>query len=299
MRQDSEPQDRFFTGSDGLRLHARDWGPRHTSHLPLVCLPGLARTARDFDALAASISTGGAGPARRVLAIDYRGRGESGYDRNWRNYDMRVENADILTVLDGAGIGHAVFLGTSRGGLHIMMMTATRPAAIAGAILNDIGPVIEAKGIARIKGYVGKLPAPVSWQDAANIAKRIMSAQFDSLSEEDWDAYARLTFKEENGRFVARYDTNLFRPLAELDLDQPLPQLWPQFAGLSHVPLMAIRGAHSDLLSQETFAQMQARHPDCASLTVPGQGHAPLLLDDPTIQAIGRFVTGVDERAAA
>jgi len=292
-RNGAPARSHFVTAMDGLRLHAREWGEPSRARA-LVCLPGLARTAEDFDALARAVASGQAGPSRRVVAIDYRGRGLSERDRNWRNYDMRVENADILAVLTAFEIGEAAFLGTSRGGLHIMMLAATRPAAIGCAILNDIGPVIELRGLARIRRYVGKLPTPTSWSDAVDLCRKVMSAQFTALSDHEWETYARLTFSEENGAFVPRYDPRLANVLGEIDLGAPLPTLWPQFEGLRRRPLMILRGEHSDLLSPDTFVAMGERHPDCRSLTVAGQGHAPLLMDAPTIARICDFLAEGD-----
>src|ERR687898_1755817 len=145
--------DLFVSAFDGLRLYSRDYGPRFARALPVVCLPGLARTSADFHDLALALSQDGKRP-RRVLALDYRGRGRSAYDRDWRNYDLKVELADVLGVLAAAGIEEAVFVGTSRGGLIAMALAAARPAAVRGAVLNDIGPVIEGRGLVRIRGYV-------------------------------------------------------------------------------------------------------------------------------------------------
>lgn len=289
-----QPLSHFITVADGLKIHAREYGATAREKLPVVCLAGLARTSLDFDRIATALANGSAGVPRRVVAIDYRGRGLSDRDKNWQNYDMRMENADILQVLAALEASEAIFIGTSRGGLHLMMMAATRPAAIRAAVLNDIGPIIEAKGIARIKGYVGKLPQPKSWSDAVDLAKRIMGAQFSVLSEDDWLAYAKLTFEETDNGFAPRYDTALMRSLDAFDLEKPLPVLWPQFAGLNHAPLLAIRGENSDLLSQETLEEMGKQHPACDTYVVPGQGHAPLLLDDASIARVSQFVTRVD-----
>jgi len=288
---DVSDESRFITAGDGLRLHYREYNAAYSgSATPLVCMAGLARTAMDFDILAKAIAFA-PNQNRRVIAIDYRGRGLSDRDRNWRNYDMRVENADILSILAAARIEQAVFLGTSRGGLHIMMLGATRPGAIRAAILNDIGPVIEAKGLMRIRGYIGKLPQPSSWDDAVQLAKQLMSAQFTGLSEDEWRVYAGLTFEEQKGKLVPRYDPALSKPLAEMNLEQGAPVLWPQFDGLRNVPLLAIRGENSDLFSQETQEAMAARHPSCETYTVTGQGHAPLLLDQQSIERIRQFAS--------
>jgi len=121
-----------------------------------------------------------------------------------------------------------------------------------------------------------------------------MGAQFSSLTEDDWLAYAKLTFEETDKGFAPRYDTALMRSLDAFDLEKPLPVLWPQFAGLNHAPLLAIRGENSDLLSQETLDEMGKRHPACETHVVPGQGHAPLLLDDASIARVSAFIARVD-----
>lgn len=288
----------YVSAADGLKLHAKDWPCAakiaDCAPLPLVCLPGLARTADDFDAIAGRVSQGRGCRARRVVALDYRGRGQSEFDRDWRNYDMRIENQDILTVLTALGVDEAVFLGTSRGGLHLMVLAAARPGMMRRLIINDVGPVIEAKGLARIRGYVGKLPQPRSWDDAVDLCKKIMSAHFNGLDESGWRAYAQLTFQEVDGKFIPRYDTKLMKVLAAMDLNVPLPPLWAQFNGLRHAPMLVLRGENSDLLSVKTFQQMADAHPQCQTHTVPGQGHAPLLLDDATQARITAFIAEGD-----
>lgn len=289
---------RFVTAQDGLRLHVRDFGETLGDALTVVCLPGLSRSADDFTVLAQALADGESGPARRVLAIDYRGRGKSDWDPDTRNYDLMVELADIASILTALSVPRAVFVGTSRGGLHTMLMGALRPALIAGAVINDIGPVIATEGLARIKGYVGKLPKPADWAGAVAALKAIGGAHFTGLSEDEWLAYAQLTFAEEGGALAARYDPGLMDNLKRLDLNA-IPELWPQFDGLQHVPLMVIRGENSDLLSAETAAAMIERHPGAELVTVKGQGHAPLLMDRPTIDRIAAFVSRCDAAVAA
>lgn len=288
-----EPVSRFVHAEDGLRLHVRDYDPDEATGLPVVCLPGLSRTADDFDRLATELSDGVQTQARRVLALDYRGRGLSAWDPEPKNYDLRVESNDIATVLVALGVTRAMFIGTSRGGLHIMLLGALRPAFLAGAVLNDIGPVIAAEGLARIKGYIGKIAPPTDWDSALGALRAIAGAHFTDLTDAEWMAYARLTFREADGVISGRYDPGLMENLKALDLDN-IPELWPQFEGLRHIPLQLIRGANSDLLTAATAQAMVARHPDCELVTVPGQGHAPLLMDAPTITRIAAFVDRCD-----
>lgn len=297
MDTDSGFRPFFISARDGLRLHARDYGPLASPALPVVCLPGFARTAADFHELALALAQDEAAP-RRVLALDYRGRGRSDYDKAWANYDIRVELDDMLQLLTAAGIEQAVFIGTSRGGLLAMALAAARPALIKGAVLNDVGPEIDARGLLRIRGYVGKLPVPRSYAEGAEILKRLSDQQFPLFGDAEWEMMARRTWTERNGRLVPDYDPNLLKVLEELDLEAPLPMLWDYFAGLNAVPLLAIRGANSDLLAEKTLQEMAERHPDCETFVAPGQGHAPLLGSKDMVRRIGKLISRAEKRAA-
>ena len=289
--------DLFVSAADGLKLYARDYGPRAGSALPVVCLPGLARTSADFHDLALALSNDEKRP-RRVLALDYRGRGRSDYDRNWRNYDLKIELGDVLQVVTVAGISEAVVIGTSRGGLITMGLAAARPALLRGVVLNDIGPVIDGQGLVRIRGYVGKLPSPRDYADGGEVLRSLFDAQFPRSTDEDWLALARTTWKEANGRLVPDYDPALRKILEAIDLEKPFPPLWGLFAGLKGIPAMVLRGANSDLLSAETLAAMGAAHPDLEAVVVPDQGHVPALRGRDMIQRIRRFVVRVEESGA-
>ena len=290
--------DVYVTAPDGLRLHLREIGERTAGGLPIVCLPGLARTTADFDALAAALASERNRP-RRVLVLDYRGRGLSEYDRNPDNYSIPVELADILAVLAARAVTPAVFIGTSRGGLLAMALASARPTAVAGVVLNDIGPVIEPQGLMRIKSYVGKLPQPRNFEDGADILKRLFGGQFTKLTETDWLASARRTWREHDGRLVPTYDPRLANALAAIDPEHPPPPLWDQFDALRNVPMMVIRGVNSDLLSAATVAAMQARRRETAVLEVADQGHAPLLAEADTIARIAAFVAQCEDRRDA
>lgn len=286
------PSSTFISAPDGLRLHASCYGQRSSPKTPVVCLPGLARTAADFEALAHALADG-AHP-RRVIALDYRGRGRSGYDRNPENYSLPVELADVLAVVTALDAMPAIFVGTSRGGILAMLLAAVRPTAIAGVVLNDIGPVIEPQGLMRIKGYVGKLPQPRNFEDGAEILRRLFHNQFPRLGPADWLASARRTFKEEKGRMVPTYDVKLAKTMEAINPEHSIPPLWKQFDALAHVPVMAIRGANSDILSPATFDAMRARHAKLETLEVPDQGHAPLLVEADIIARIASFVGRCD-----
>jgi pimeloyl-ACP methyl ester carboxylesterase len=263
--------------------------------LPIVCLAGLARTSADFHELALALAEDG---PRRVLALDYRGRGRPDHAKDWRDYDIRVELGDLMQVLAATGVEEAVFVGTSRGGLLTMALGAARPAAIRGVVLNDVGPVIDARGLLRIRGYVGKLPTPRSFAEGAEILKRLSDQQFPLFGEAEWEMMARRTWTERDGVLVPDYDPRLMKTLEELDLEAPLPELWPYFAALNHVPVLAIRGENSDLLAEKTLEEMAQRHPRCEIFTAPGQGHAPLLGSKDMVRRIGRLIMKAERQAA-
>jgi pimeloyl-ACP methyl ester carboxylesterase len=273
---DVEQSSVFVTAPDGLKLHVRCYGPRLAPSLAVVCLPGLTRTAADFHDLACSLASNLDAP-RLVLAIDYRGRGLSDYDRSPANYSLGTELADLRAVLTALDVAPAVFVGTSRGGILTMLLASAQPTAIAGAVLNDIGPVIESTGLARIKNYVGKLPQPKSFEEGAEIFRRLFGHHFTKLTDEEWLGYSRRSFKIEQHRLVPTYDVRLAKTMEGIDFDRPLPPMWPQFDGLGRVPLLVLRGQNSDLLSEETVAAMRTRRPSMDTITVADQGHAPIL----------------------
>jgi pimeloyl-ACP methyl ester carboxylesterase len=283
----------FVSAPDGLRLHARGFGRRDSRRRPVVCLPGLARTTHDFDGLAAALAND-TDRSRFVLAIDYRGRGESAYDSDPANYNIATEIADVLAILTALEVEPAVFVGTSRGGILAMALATIRPAAIAGVVLNDIGPVIDTKGLVRIKSYLGRLPQPKSFEDAAEILRHLFSPQFPKLGADDWMMFARRTFKEQDRSLKPRYDPRLADVLKDVDMARSLPPLWKEFDALAAVPVMVIRGGNSDILSPETVEAMRARRPDLVVLEVPDQGHAPLLVESDVTANIGAFAARCD-----
>ena len=289
------PRSIFLSAPDGLRLHARLHGLSTAQRLPVACLPGLARTVEDFDTLAGALAEQ---HGRRVIALDYRGRGLSDYDPDPANYSYQTELADVLAALTALDALPAIFIGTSRGGILTMLLAALRPTAIAGCVLNDIGPVIDPKGLMRIKGYVGKLPQPRSYEEGAEILRRLFDAQFPKLTPEDWLASAHRAFKQAKGALVPTYDVNLAKTLEGVDFEKPFPPLWAQFDALRNVPVMVIRGENSDLLSAATVEAMQARHAALESIGVPDQGHAPLLAESDVIARIAAFTDRCDAARA-
>ena len=280
------PESRFIQTRDGLRLHYDDYHNLSATRLPLVCLPGLARSAKDFTRIAQHANFHG----RRVLALDYRGRGLSDWDANWRNYALDVEQKDIIETLDDAGISEAIFLGTSRGGMHVMRIADMYKTLVRGAILNDIGPKIENNGLVRIKRYVGKLPPLNSMSDAVALLRMTAAVGFPGVDWEDWTTYAQQTFTEKDGKIILRYDPELSHTLDNITIGGEYETYWDEFKALRDTPLLVIRGETSDILSTETVNEMRRQASHLTFVSVPGQGHAPLLLDQQTIGAIVEFL---------
>ncbi|MBA2125274.1 alpha/beta hydrolase [Hyphomicrobium methylovorum] len=283
----------YFHGRDGLRLYGRHYRAAIPAGArPIVCLAGLTRNSRDFHTIALALSQNSS-PARDVFTLDTRGRGLSEHDRDWKNYAVPIEMQDAIDYMTMLGLREAGIIGTSRGGLITMVLAAVQPSLVGPVVLNDIGPLIEMDGLARIAGYVGRIPVPKNWPDAARIVRDLTQRDFPNLTDEDTDAVARQLFNEKNGKPTSGYDSKLTKCLSVLD--GPIPALWPQFEALKRVPLLVLRGGNSDLLSEATVEEMRRRHPQMSSVTVPGEGHAPLLRDAPTIGAIASFFANTDE----
>ena len=292
-------RDIYFTNRDGLRLYARHYPALSAAgRRPALCLPGLTRNSRDFHDLALALSAVGPG-SRDVYCVDYRGRGRSDHDKDWRNYSPYIEMLDVLDFMAREELSGVAMIGTSRGGIITMVMGAFRPTAIGAVVLNDIGPVLEKEGLVRIMGYVGRQPVPDTWEAAATAVRRSSEQHFPDLPDELWLEVAHQLFNDSNGRPSRGYDYALGRVFTLSDLKTGLPALWPQFLSLGRVPMLAIRGGNSDLLSQKTLEEMTARHPRMRTLTVPGQGHAPLLKDFETNSAIAAFLAEQDRRGGA
>ncbi|GBE42245.1 acyl-CoA esterase [bacterium BMS3Bbin10] len=297
MTQDPGWIENTYSSHDGLKLYSRHYPARQAETAqatrPVLCLPGLTRNSNDFHVLALHLSQNSETP-RDVYCLDYRGRGRSGYDPSWRNYSPYIELLDTLDFMTLTTLHHAAILGTSRGGIIAMLMAVIRPGAIGAVILNDIGPVIEMRGLARIIGYVGKTPAPDNWEEAALIVRDMSARFFTDISDTEWMELARQLYMEEDGLPVPGYDPALANSLSEIDLASPTPRMWPHFDALRRVPVLVLRGENTDVLSQETVDEMAARHPGLQTYEVQEEGHAPLLRDRYSLRVIDRFLAGAD-----
>ncbi len=286
-------RDIYYASFDDLKLYVRHYPAPEAKLRPIICLPGLTRNSRDFQTLATYLSKHPEKP-RNVYCLDYRGRGRSQYDRSWRNYTPFNELRDVLDFLTLRGLHGVGIVGTSRGGIIAMLMAALRPTAMGPVVLNDIGPVIETRGLARIMGYVGRMPVPKTWPDAITLLREMNERAFPEFNDAQWEEIAREVFDEQRGRPARAYDRRLARALGTIDLSRAVPDLWPQFIALGQVPVFVLRGANSDVLSADTLEAMTERHPNLRGLTVPDQGHAPVLKEPETVEAIGSFFAAND-----
>ncbi|MEM1370687.1 MAG: alpha/beta hydrolase [Pseudomonadota bacterium] len=277
-----------FRVRDGLQLYARRYPATPSPRAkPVLCLPGLTRNSKDFDALARYLANDTSGP-RDVYTLDFRGRGQSDWDDNWKNYSVLLEALDVVDFCTLMGLHKVNIVGTSRGGLVTMVLAAMQPGLIGTTVLNDIGPVLEADGFMRIASYVGKTMLPTDWNDAAAKSKAGNAAQFPDLSDADWQRFARQLFNEKNGKPTAGYDPKLGNAFSVLD--GGMPPIWPQYKGLTNAPMLILRGELSDLLAAETTEEMCRRHAAAEAYTVPREGHAPLLWDEATQRRISQFL---------
>jgi pimeloyl-ACP methyl ester carboxylesterase len=288
-------QHRTYVSSDGLTLHLRDYDPRPTateSRLPVVCLAGLTRNSRDFHALALILSRDPIAP-RRVIALDYRGRGLSERDDNKANYNVAVEARDVIEACGSLNIDRAAFIGTSRGGLILHLLAPMKPGLMAAAVLNDIGPVIEAEGLMRIRDDLNTARLPRDIEEAAALLKQRQGADFPALSEGDWAEMANAIYREIDRRLMPDVDPDIAKQLLSIDFTKPVPDLWAHYRSFETLPLMVIRGENSALLSESTLTAMAGRHPDLQTVRIPGQGHPPLPHLEPALSNIRSFLAAL------
>jgi pimeloyl-ACP methyl ester carboxylesterase len=271
-----------------LSHYARDYAPAGgPPRLPVICLHGLTRNSRDFEDVAPWIARTG----RRVLAPDIRGRGLSGWDEQAEQYTPVTYARDVLELMDRLEIAGAVFLGTSMGGIITMALPQLRADAIAGAILNDIGPIVAFEGIQRIKGYTGRTPAVSNWEDASAYVRETNGVAFPDNSRGDWERFARRVFREYDGVPKLDYDPRIAEQLRNDQYKQPDDRAWAAFRELAQsCPTLVIRGELSDLLSGEIAEQMKAAAPSIQLVEVPRVGHAPMLTEPEAAEAIASFL---------
>lgn len=276
-------RERRYTAQDGLSLYFRDYGDAAWETAPVLCLPGLTRNSGDFDGIASRLAR-----RRRVVCPDYRGRGRSDADPNWRNYVPRTYVNDIVHLLAAANLHHVVVIGTSLGGLLAMALGAAAPSALAGVILNDIGPDVEGEAVRGIVEYIGEDRPQPDWDTAVATLKRLLpNARFQDQAA--WDLLTRNTFRAgEDGLLHFDWDLAIVKPV--LSGASPVPDMWPLFRALAHVPVLALRGEVSDILSPACFDRMAEVRPDLVRVVVRDTGHAPTLDEPECRKAIDDFL---------
>lgn len=278
-----------WTAADGLRLAGCLWRPpvEVPGAVPLLCLPGLSRNTRDFDDLGQAL----AGNGRKVYALDYRGRGRSDWDVNWSNYSLPVEAGDIALFLAQSALPRFAVLGTSRGGLHAMMMAAQIPREVfCAAILNDVGPRIELRALLDIRDSIATRRSYTGFEELTSVLETALARDFPKVDRAGWLKFARQAGRQAENGVIFDHDPALEKPMEAITADTPWPELWPLFAPLLDRPVLVLRGGNSRLLTQETLHEMEATHPDLSSLTIPDEGHAPLLWDSLSQKAIEDFL---------
>ena len=278
---DSEFSEASWQSPDGLALYFRDYTGDESGKVPVVCLHGLTRNSRDFEDLAPHV----AGLGHRVIVPDMRGRGQSAYAENSATYAVPNYIADVMALLDQEGIERFVSVGTSMGGLMTMLIAQFAPDRVAGAVINDIGPVVDPQGIDNIRTYLGKGGSFPTWMHAARSLEQVHGESHPSFDTNDWITMAKRSMTVcNNGRIAFDYDMKIADPFNEADENAVPPDLWPGFEALANKPLLLVRGGLSTILSADTLAEMQRRAPDADTVVVPDAGHAPTL-DEPEVRS--------------
>lgn len=278
--------DCYWTSRDGLKLHYRNYeGP--SDRPPILCLHGLTRNARDFESLADRLAS-----QWRVIAIDFRGRGGSQHDPDPTRYAPLTYAGDVLQLLDELAIDKAVFVGTSLGGLVTMAMAVLARERIAGAILNDVGPQLDPIGLERIRAYVGRPMMFRDWEDAADGLKAKFGGVHPRYGRPDWLRYARRVCRQSERGLELDYDMAIGDSFRDGDI-QPAVDAWPLFAALAGRPVLILRGATSDLLSDEIAQEMRDAIPGAELVTVAGVGHAPDFEEPESVAAVDRLLQRV------
>lgn len=283
-------RDHFYQSHDGLRLYARDYpGPRDSSLLPVLCMHGLTRNSADFAWIADHLAK-----TRRVISVDQRGRGRSDYDAVIENYTPATYVGDMFTLLDELDLPRLILIGTSMGGLMSMLMVTLQPERFVAAVINDIGPELDPKGLDRIKNYVGKGHHVRTWEDAMAQTREINEVAFPRYTDEEWLRFTRGLYREVDGVPQLAYDPDLAKPMLDPDSDAVPPDLWPLFENLGKLPLLVVRGALTDILAEDCVEKMHTLAPAMHVINVDERGHAPMLDEPEVVAAIDALLGDVN-----
>ncbi len=283
----------YWSTEDGLRLHYRDYAGR-ADRPPIICLAGLTRNARDYAALAERLAG-----EWRVIAIDFRGRGESAYAKDPMSYVPSTYVQDVEALIAELGLERYVAFGTSLGGIVTMLMAGTSRARIVGALLNDVGPELDPAGLGRIRGYVGKASSWPTWMHAARAVAENNADVYPHWEIGEWLAMAKRIYRlNSSGRIVLDYDMKIAEPF-RVPGNEAGPDMWQAFAALSKVPTLIVRGARSDVLAPATAERMLSALDHGELVTVPHVGHTPTLDEPEAVAAIDRLLARVEAELVA
>jgi pimeloyl-ACP methyl ester carboxylesterase len=280
--------DHYWWSSDGIRLHARVYaGPAGSDAAPpILCMPGLARNARDFEALAPHVAQ-----YRKTIVIEFRGRGESAFAKDPMTYVPLTYVQDVVVLLDELGIDRFAVIGTSLGGLVAMLMAATLPGRLVGAVLNDVGPELQAAGLERIRDYIGAGGSQPTWIHAARAVSELNRAVYPGYRIHDWLRLTKRTHRlTAEGRIVTDYDKQIAAPLRAANGGEAV-DLWPAYRALGDIPLLILRGQLSDILARPAGDRMVAELPRARLVEVPQVGHAPTMDEAEARSAIDLWAT--------
>jgi pimeloyl-ACP methyl ester carboxylesterase len=250
----------------------------------VICVHGLTRNGRDFDPLAEALAD-----RFHVICPDLPGRGASDWLPTGTLYQPSTYVAALAHLL--AALNKPVmWVGTSLGGICGMMTAAAPNNPITRMVLNDIGPLIPATALARIRDYMMAAPERFPSMQALEQHLRAVHAPFGQLTDAQWAHLARFSARNvldvaHGSAYALHYDPKITEPIKEsvpLDVD-----MWPLWE-MINIPVLAIRGEHSDLLLLETFERM--REEGAETLTITNAGHAPALMDSPSIAAVREFL---------
>ena len=273
-------------GPRGLhRMAYWEWGEPANDRV-LVCLHGLARQGRDFDTLARAMRG-----EYRVVCPDVVGRGESDRLDDPAGYQIPAYVADMVTLVARLDAAVLHWVGTSMGGLVGLGLAALPHSPVARLVLNDVGPAIDAAGIARIAAYLGQ---PVSWpsEDAAADYLLGISKGFGPHSREQWLALTRPMLRQEGGAFRLHYDPAIavgLRAITPVAAAAGEAALWAAYDAL-RCPTLLLRGADSDVLSSTTAHAMGERGPRARLHEFAGVGHAPTLVAPEQVAVVREFL---------
>lgn len=272
--------DGYFTNGDGLKQHFRDYNTAPKGAPVILCMPGLTRNAKDFGYIADHLKD-----RCHLICVEQRGRGLSDWDPDPTRYSPATYVADMMMLLKHLELDEVITIGTSLGGLMTIMMNALHPGVIKAAVINDIGPEIDPKGIERIKSYVGIGTPPATWDEAVASVKAANPGVYPNFTEQEWVDFTHMLYADEDGKPIAQYDPAIRKNFDEND-DQAAPDLWPLFTLMHTLPMVVLRGGVSDILSAETLRRMEREHPDLVAVTVPDVGHVPLMREEIVQDAI-------------